>query len=178
MAHCEKADGIQKPDEDTKGYVFNHMMLRIKDPKRSLEFYSKVMGMRLVRKIDFPAMKFSLYFLGNLSDDEVNNVPKETHERTAWTFKQKTMLELTHNWGSENDANLKHHDGNSEPKGFGHIAFSVPDVYEACKRFEKYGVEFVKKPDDGSMKGLAFIKDPDGYWIEILNAEATAGFAK
>ena len=54
MAHCEKAEGIQKPDEDTKGYVFNHMMLRIKDPKKSLEFYSKVMGMRLVRKIDFP----------------------------------------------------------------------------------------------------------------------------
>ena len=136
------------------------------------------MGMRLVRKIDFPTMKFSLYFLGNLTDEEVNNVPKEIHERTAWTFKQKTMLELTHNWGSENDANLKHHDGNSEPKGFGHIAFSVPDVYEACKRFEKYGVEFVKKPDDGSMKGLAFIKDPDGYWIEILNAEATAGLTK
>ena len=42
----------------------------------------------------------------------------------------------------------------------------------------KYGVEFIKKPDDGSMKGLAFIKDPDGYWIEILNAEATAGLAK
>ena len=43
---------------------------------------------------------------------------------------------------------------------------------------EQYGVEFIKKPDDGSMKGLAFIKDPDGYWIEILNAEATAGLAK
>ena len=56
MAHSEKADGLQKPDKETEGYVFNHMMLRIKDPKKSLEFYSKVMGMRLVRKIDFPSM--------------------------------------------------------------------------------------------------------------------------
>ena len=46
----------------------------------------------------------------------------------------------------------------------------VPDVYKACERFEKFGVPFVKRPDDGKMKGLAFIKDPDGYWIEIFNA--------
>ena len=68
MSHCEQIDGIQKPDKETEGYVFNHMMLRIKDPKRSLEFYSKVMGMRMVKKLDFPSMKFSLYFLGNLTD--------------------------------------------------------------------------------------------------------------
>ena len=72
MSHCEKVDGIQQPDKETEGYVFNHMMLRIKDPKRSLDFYSKVMGMRMVKKLDFPSMKFSLYFLGNLTDDEVN----------------------------------------------------------------------------------------------------------
>ncbi len=47
----------------------------------------------------------------------------------------------------------------------------MPDVYAACERFEKLGVEFVKKPDDGKMKGLAFIKDPDGYWIEILQPD-------
>lgn len=45
----------------------------------------------------------------------------------------------------------------------------VPDVYKACERFEKLGVNFVKKPDDGKMKGIAFITDPDGYWIEIFN---------
>lgn len=45
----------------------------------------------------------------------------------------------------------------------------MPDVYEACKRFEKLNVNFIKKPDDGKMKGLAFIQDPDGYWIEIFN---------
>ena len=53
MSHCEKVDGIQQPDKETEGYVFNHMMLRIKDPKRSLNFYSKVMGMRMVKKLDF-----------------------------------------------------------------------------------------------------------------------------
>ncbi len=55
MSHCEQVDGIQQPDKETEGYVFNHMMLRIKDPKRSLEFYSKVMGMRMVKK--FPNQK-------------------------------------------------------------------------------------------------------------------------
>ena len=157
MSHCEQVDGIQKPDKDTEGYVFNHMMLRIKDPKRSLEFYSKVMGMRMVKKLDFPSMKFSLYFLGNLSDDEVKTAPSDSYERTIWAFRQKGLLELTHNWGAENDDSVKFHDGNAEPKGFGHICFSVPDVYAACKRFEKYKMEFVKKADDGSMKPLAFV---------------------
>ena len=45
----------------------------------------------------------------------------------------------------------------------------MPDVHAACERFERLGIEFVKRPDDGKMKGLAFIKDPDGYWVEILN---------
>ena len=52
----------------------------------------------------------------------------------------------------------------------------VPDVFEACKRFEGMGVAFQKKPDGGSMKGIAFIKDPDGYWIEVLNAKAARKF--
>ena len=86
------------------------------------------------------------------------------------------MLELTHNWGTESDESFSYHDGNSDPRGFGHIGITVPDVYEACNRFEAQNIEFVKKPDDGAMKGLAFIKDPDGYWIEILSASTSSKF--
>ena len=88
------------------------------------------------------------------------------------------MLELTHNWGTESDESFSYHDGNSDPRGFGHIGITVPDVYKASENFEKHGIEFVKKPDDGSMKGLAFIKDPDGYWIEILSASNSSKFVK
>lgn len=73
------------------------------------------------------------------------------------------------NWGTESDPDQKYHDGNSDPRGFGHIGIMVPDVYAACERFTELGVSFVKRPNEGRMKGLAFIKDPDGYWIEIFN---------
>jgi len=95
-------------------------------------------------------------------------MPSEPGDRSEWLFGQRALLELTHNWGTENDPDQAYHDGNSEPRGFGHIGIAVPDVYAACERFEQLGVEFVKRPDDGRMKGLAFIKDPDGYWVEIL----------
>lgn len=78
-------------------------------------------------------------------------------------------MELTHNWGTETETAQIYHTGNEEPRGFGHIGVLVPDVYAACERFEKLGVKFIKKPDEGRMKGLAFIRDPDGYWIEIFN---------
>ena len=169
--HFENAEGLfQDTISDTQGYVFNQTMLRIKDPKISLDFYTRILGMILYRKLDFPDMKFTLYFLAMEGDVESNKVPSSENARTTWTFKQRAMLELTHNWGTENDKKFAHHNGNSEPQGFGHIGFSVPDVYKASKRFENLGVKFVKKPDDGKMKGLTFIEDPDGYWIEILQA--------
>ena len=79
-----------------------------------------------------------------------------------------------YNYGniSQKDQDFKHHNGNSDPRGFGHIGFTVPDVYKASERFEKLNVKFVKKPDEGNMKGLAFIEDPDGYWIEIIQANS------
>ena len=163
----------QNPDQETLEYVFNQTMLRIKDPEKSIDFYTKVLGMTILKKLDFPDFKFSLYFLAYLRDGD-DPVPENNQDRFAYTLSQKAVLELTHNWGTENDENFSHHDGNSDPRGFGHIGITVPDVFEACERFESLGVEFQKKPDDGNMKGLAFIKDPDGYWIEILSAKGLA----
>ncbi|KAI6685195.1 hypothetical protein NL676_031108 [Syzygium grande] len=159
--------GLQaSPDEATKGYIMQQTMFRIKDPKASLDFYSRVLGMSLLKRLDFPDMKFSLYFMGY---EDPKSAPTNAVDRTVWTFGQKATIELTHNWGTESDPDFKYHNGNSEPRGFGHIGITVDDTYKACERFEKLGVEFVKKPDDGKMKGIAFIKDPDGYWIEIFD---------
>ncbi|XP_037797411.1 lactoylglutathione lyase-like isoform X1 [Penaeus monodon] len=161
-----------EPHESTKEFIMQQTMFRIKDPKQSLDFYTRVMGMRLLKKIDFPSMKFSLYFFGYESAEDI---PSDETERTSWCFSRKATVELTHNWGTESDPNFTgYHNGNSEPKGFGHIGVMVPDVDKACERFESLGVKFVKKPNDGKMKGLAFIQDPDGYWIEIFNSGTIA----
>ena len=147
----------------------NHCMLRVRDPDASLNFYTEVLGARLIEKFDFENMGFSLYFLGFDAGLE-GDIPDDRGERIKWLANQSGLLELTHNYGTESDNDFEgYHNGNSPPQGFGHICVSVPDVYAACERFEKLGIEFVKRPDDGSMKGLAFIKDPDGYWIEIFS---------
>lgn len=154
----------------TAGFVMNQTMLRVRDPKVSVAFYQDVLGMTLLDRYDFEAMQFSLYFVGYLGAGET--IPADPGARAQWVFARPALVELTHNWGSESDPNFAgFHDGNSDPRGFGHIGISVPDVYAACERFEKLGIEFVKRPDDGKMKGLAFIKDPDGYWIEILSPQ-------
>ena len=85
------------PSEASRGFVFNHSMVRIKDPAVSLDFYTRIMGMRVLRKLDFPEMKFTLYFLHRPLEAE--SVPEDIGERTAWTFAQRGILELTHNWG-------------------------------------------------------------------------------
>jgi len=150
----------------TRDFVLNQTMLRIKDPGRSIPFYENVLGMTVLEKFDFPEMDFSLYFLGY----PTGPVPGDRADRARWIFDQPALLELTHNYGTENDDGFAYHDGNQEPRGFGHIGISVPDVYAACERFEAMNVEFVKRPDAGNMKGLAFVKDPDGYWIEIFSS--------
>ena len=78
------------------------------------------------------------------------------------------VLELTHNHGTEKQDGPVYHDGNSDPRGFGHICVSVPELEAACARFEQLGVPFQKRLQDGRMKHIAFIKDPDGYWVEII----------
>jgi lactoylglutathione lyase len=164
----EVKGNCESPDKETQNYKLNHTMLRVKDPEKSVDFYTRVMGMKLLRKIDFPGAKFSLYFLGTFDEKEVTDIPETDEARRSWVLNQKSILELTHNHGTEDDPNFSYHDGNKDPRGFGHIAFRVPDVYKACERFEKLGVTFQKRPDEGGMKGIAFIKDPDGYWVEIV----------
>ena len=155
-----------EPSAASNGFVLNHSMLRVKDPAVSLDFYTRVFGMRVLRKLDFPEMKFSLYFLHRASAEQAP--PEDIGERTAWTFAQHGILELTHNWGTESDPAFKYHDGNAQPQGFGHICFSVPDLDAAVKWFDDNQVTYVKRPEQGKMKDVAFIKDPDGYWIEIV----------
>jgi lactoylglutathione lyase len=151
--------------EETRGFVLNHSMLRVRDPAASLDFYTRIMGMRVLRRLVFPEMKFSLYFLARA---EAESIPADEGERTSWTFSQAGVLELTHNWGTETDPAFRYHDGNAQPQGFGHLCFSVPDLQAAVAWFDENDVTFVKRPDQGSMKDIAFIKDPDGYWIEIV----------
>jgi len=155
-----------EPSAASNGFVLNHSMLRVKDPAVSLDFYTRIFGMRVLRKLDFPEMKFSLYFLHRASAEQAP--PEDIGERTAWTFAQHGILELTHNWGTESDPAFKYHDGNAQPQGFGHICFSVPDLDAAVKWFDDNQVTYVKRPEQGKMKDVAFIKDPDGYWIEIV----------
>ncbi|MCW7539749.1 lactoylglutathione lyase [Aquabacterium sp. A7-Y] len=152
--------------EPTRGFVLNHTMLRVKDPEVSLGFYTRVLGLRLLRKVDFPEMKFSLYFLAR--PELAEGAPEDIGERTAWTFAQRGVLEFTHNWGTESDPEFRYHDGNAQPQGFGHICFSVPDLDLAIRWFDENQVAYVKRPEQGKMKDVAFIKDPDGYWIEIV----------
>ncbi len=168
----EQHPGVNPSAPQTQGFRLNHTMLRAKDPERSLAFYSKVFGMQVLRRLDFEEMQFSLYFLANLDADD--RVPEETKARTAWTFSQKGLLELTHNWGTEEQAEFAYHDGNAEPQGFGHICFSVPDLNAAQAWFDEHAVTFVKRADQGKMKDVIFVKDPDGYWIEVIQADLMA----
>ena len=120
-----------------------HTMLRVGDLDASLAFYTDVFGMQLLRKKDFPDGRFTLAFVG-YGDEEHN-----------------TVLELTHNWDSKS-----YELGN----GFGHIAIAVPDAYKACDEITAKGGK-VTRPA-GPMKfgvGLiAFVEDPDGYKIELI----------
>ncbi|NWN83382.1 MAG: lactoylglutathione lyase [Halomonas sp.] len=168
----EQHPGTQVPTADTEGFRLNHTMLRVKDPEKALAFYSRVFGMSVVRRLDFEEMQFSLYFLARLEPGDA--VPDNKEERTVWTFSQKGLLELTHNWGTEEQDDFAYHDGNAEPQGFGHICFSVPDLGAAEAWFDANDVEFVKRPDQGKMKNVIFVKDADGYWIEVVQADRLA----
>ena len=124
-----------------------HTMIRVGNLERSLKFYTEVMGMKLLRKRDFPEGEFSLAFVGYGEETD------------------STVLELTHNWDT---------DTYEHGSAYGHIAISVEDVYAACERIRVAGGKVVREA--GPMKGtttvLAFIEDPDGYKSELLSEDA------
>ena len=118
-------------------------MLRVGDLEKSLAFYTEVLGMKLLRRTDYPDGKFTLAFVG--FGDEASSA----------------VIELTHNWGVE-----KYEPGNA----FGHIAIEVEDAYAACERIKQRGGKGVREA--GPMKHgstvIAFVEDPDGYRLELI----------
>jgi lactoylglutathione lyase len=128
---------------DTERFRLLHTMLRVRDLDAALDFYTNKLGMRLLRKQDFPSGEFTLAFVGYGDED------------------QEAVLELTHNWGVE-----KYELGNA----YGHIALQVDDAYRACEEVKKRGGKVTREA--GPMKHgttvIAFVEDPDGYKIEFI----------
>ena len=120
-----------------------HTMLRVVDLEKSLAFYTGVLGMKLLRRTDYPDGKFTLAFVGFTDED------------------RGAVIELTHNWGVE-----KYDLGNA----FGHIAIEVEDAYATCAAIKQRGGNVVREA--GPMKHgstvIAFAEDPDGYKIELI----------
>lgn len=120
-----------------------HTMLRVGNLEQSLAFYTDVMGMQLLRRKDYPEGKFTLAFVGYQSEDE------------------GAVIELTHNWGTES------YDIGT---GYGHIALEVDDAYATCDAIRARGGKVVREagPMKHSTTVIAFIEDPDGYKIELI----------
>ena len=121
-----------------------HTMIRVRDLDASLAFYTGLLGMKLLRKKDYPDGKFTLAFVGYGEEDT------------------SAVIELTHNWGREVPYEIG--------TGFGHIALGVPDVYATCDALAKAGAKITRAPGPMKFGGsvIAFIEDPDGYKIELI----------
>jgi len=120
-----------------------HTMLRVRNLEESLRFYCDILGMKLLRRKDYPAGKFTLAFVGF-----------DTEDKSA-------VIELTHNWEIDNY---------TLGDAFGHIALGMDDIYTACRQIAEKGGKVVRQP--GPMKHgtteIAFVADPDGYKIELI----------
>lgn len=129
---------------------FLHTMIRVNNLDESLKFYCDHLGMKLLRKQDYPGGEFTLAFVGY--GDEKNN----------------TVVELTHNWGT-----ASYDQGNA----FGHLALGVDDIYKVCSDLKAKGVKVVREA--GPMKHgsavIAFIEDPNGYKIELIDLSGARG---
>jgi lactoylglutathione lyase len=120
-----------------------HTMLRVGNLDRSIEFYTAVLGMRLLRRKDYPDGKFTLAFVGYGNE------------------RDHTVIELTYNWDTD------HYDLG---QGFGHIAIEVDSVYEAVETLRSRGGKVIREagPMNAGTTIIAFVQDPDGYAIELL----------
>jgi len=120
-----------------------HTMLRVGDLEKSLAFYTGPLGMKLLRRRDFPGGRFTLAFVGYGDESET------------------AVLELTHNWDTKSY---------EIGTGYGHIALGVPDIYATCAALRERGVKITREP--GPMQHgttvIAFIEDPDGYKVELI----------
>jgi lactoylglutathione lyase len=143
-------------------------MLRVKDIEKSLKFYQDVLGMTLFRTHESASSGFNLYFLGYPGEQGAPAADGTTSDREG-------LLELTWNYGTEKDEAFGYHSGNEEPKGFGHICVSVDNLEAACRRFEEMRCGWKKRLTEGSMKNIAFLLDPDGYWVEVIQNEKFTG---
>ncbi len=129
---------------DTSKYRLLHTMIRVKDLDKSIDFYTRLLGMSLLRRKDFPSGEFTLAFVGYGNE------------------KDNAVVELTHNWGQETAYDLG--------SGFGHLAIGVPDIYGTCESLEKESVK-IPRPAGPMKHGgsvIAFVEDPDGYKIELI----------
>ena len=127
-----------------QSFRFLHTMIRVRDLDKSIDFYTRHLGMNVLRRSDYPEGKFTLAFVGYGSEND------------------ETVIELTHNWDMEENYDLG--------TGFGHLAIGVPDIYATCDKMAQEGVPIPRLP--GPMKHgttvIAFIEDPDGYKIELI----------
>ena len=120
-----------------------HTMIRVGNLERSINFYTEVLGMKLLRQQDYPDGKFSLAFIGYGNEQE------------------NSVIELTYNWDT---------DSYDLGSGFGHIAIEVDDVYAAAEKIRDQGGKIIREagPMNAGTTIIAFIEDPDGYQIELL----------
>ena len=134
-------------DKFTKKFRILHTMIRVLDIDKSVDFYTRHLGMKLVRRRDFEEGRFTLAFVGYGGEDNT------------------AVIELTHNWDQEEPYKIG--------SGFGHIAIAVPDANAVCKALEKEGVHIPRPagPMKGGSRIIAFIEDPDGYKIELVQRE-------
>lgn len=157
---------------DTSGYRMNHSMIRVKDKDKSLQFYQDILGMKLMRVVEQKEAAFNLYFLGYPGSYGMpEGEGEDMHKGPNPLSRKEGLLELTWNYGTEKEEGPVYHNGNDQPQGFGHICVSVDDLDEACKFMEEKNVNWKKRLTDGRMKNVAFVLDPDNYWVEIIQNE-------